>query len=143
MEKELLKLDDQICFALYASSREIIKRYTPVLDPIGLTYTQYIIFLALWEKDNIPVKELGGRLMLDSGTLTPVLKKLEARKLIERTRSRADERNVCITLTQAGVDLKEKALDIPEKIFCSTGLSMEQALALHGLLKQLLSGLCE
>lgn len=138
---DLLKLDNQICFALYVASKEVIKQYKPFLEPLGLTYTQYIIMLALWEKDDIYVKELGERLFLDSGTLTPVLKKMEVQGLVRRTRSHEDERNVTIQLTDAGAALKQQALEIPKKLFCTTGLSLEQATSLHAQLKILLHSL--
>ena len=118
---ELLKLENQLCFALYVSSREIIKGYKPLLDPLGLTYTAYITLLALWEKDKVPVRELGKRLHLDSGTLTPLLKKMEARGLVKRERSRQDERVVIITLTEQGHELKETAREIPRKLICASG----------------------
>ncbi len=129
---ELLKLDNQLCFALYVTSREIIKNYKPLLDPLGLTYTAYITFLALWEKDDITVKELGKRLYLDSGTLTPLLKKLEAKGLLERRRSPRDERNVYITLTDEGRALKEKAASVPMDLINASQFDVESG-------KQLLS----
>ena len=119
---ELLKLDNQLCFSLYVCSKEIIKKYKPLLDPYGLTYTGYIIMLALWEQDNINVKELGKRLYLDSGTLTPMLKKLESLNYITRNRSISDERNVYIHLTQKGLDLKTEAIHIPENLICTMHL---------------------
>ena len=103
--EDKLKLDNQLCFAVYVASKEIIKQYKPFLDPLGLTYTQYITLLALWEKSDISVKELGQRLFLDSGTLTPLLKKLEAMNLIERVRSSDDERLIIVSLTKKGLDL--------------------------------------
>ncbi|MDF2947928.1 MAG: transcriptional regulator [Bacillales bacterium] len=116
MSNEILKLQNQLCFALYACSKEINKKYKPLLDKIGLTYTQYITLLVLWEEDNITVKSLGNKLFLDSGTLTPLLKKLEKNGIIVRQRDKDDERNVFINLTQQGHELKEKALEIPEKL---------------------------
>jgi len=120
---ELLKLDNQLCFALYVCSKEIIKKYKPILDPLGLTYTSYITLLALWEEDNINVKDLGKKLYLDSGTLTPILKKLEAVSLVHRKRSEADERNVYISLTKEGKALKEKAATVPKELICSMASS--------------------
>lgn len=117
--EELLKLDNQLCFALYVCSKEIIRKYKPILDPLGLTYTGYITLLALWEKDNLTVKELGNRLYLDSGTLTPLLKKLESQGYIKRVRSAHDERNVVIELTPTGQELKKEAVHIPEQLICS------------------------
>lgn len=119
---EALKLDNQICFAIYACAREITKLYHPVLKELGLTYTQYIAMLALWERDRVTVKELGERLYLDSGTLTPLLKKLESLGYVLRARDRSDERQLLIEVTEAGRALKEKAFDVPEKVFCRTGL---------------------
>jgi DNA-binding MarR family transcriptional regulator len=124
---ESLKLENQLCFALYACSREITKLYKPVLDELGITYPQYISLLVLWEKDNITVKEMGHKLHLDSGTLTPLLKRLECMNLIKRIRDTVDERNVYIKLTSEGIDLRKKALGIPNKLLCSTGLSLQSA----------------
>jgi len=124
---EALKLDNQLCFALYACSREITKVYKPVLDKLGITYTQYISLLVLWEKDNITVKDMGKKLHLDSGTLTPLLKKLECMKLVKRTRDTVDERKVYVKLTDRGIELKKMAIEIPNKILCSTGLTLQSA----------------
>jgi DNA-binding MarR family transcriptional regulator len=138
MNDEMLKLDNQLCFAMYAASKEITRLYKPLLDTLGITYTQYITLLVLWEKDNITVKELGEKLYLDSGTLTPLLKKLEAMEIVKRTRDTKDERNVYVELTSKGRELKVSALKIPERIFCGTGLSIEDALDLKKKLKDLL-----
>jgi DNA-binding MarR family transcriptional regulator len=119
-DEEILKLDNQLCFALYVCSKEIIKLYKPLLEPFGLTYTGYITLLALWEKDHVTVKSLGERLYLDSGTLTPLLKKLESKNLLVRERSPEDERNVYITLTEEGQFLKEKVVDVPKELICSS-----------------------
>ncbi|WP_318011000.1 MarR family transcriptional regulator [Clostridium sp. FP1] len=127
MNYEPLKLDNQLCFALYACSREITKLYKPALDKLGITYTQYISLLVLWEKDNITVKEMGKKLHLDSGTLTPLLKKLECMELVNRTRDTVDERKVFVKLTEKGIELKEMAIEIPTKILCSTGLTLQSA----------------
>jgi DNA-binding MarR family transcriptional regulator len=127
LSDEVLKLENQLCFALYACSREITKLYKPILAELGITYTQYISLLVLWEKDNITVKTLGEKLHLDSGTLTPLLKKLECMNLVKRIRDTVDERNVYVTLTSEGLDLKKKALKIPNIILCSTGLSIQSA----------------
>jgi Transcriptional regulators len=143
MNSELLKLDNQLCFALYACSREINKLYKPYLDNLGITYTQYVTLLVLWEKDNITVKELGIKLHLDSGTLTPLLKKLEGLDVIKRIRDTKDERNVYVKLTDKGSKMKEKALEIPNKVFCGTGLSLEEAVSLRESLKHLLDNLNE
>lgn len=111
-----LKLENQICFAFYVCSKEIIRKYKPLLDPYNLTYTHYITLLALWEEDNVNVKDLGKKLYLDSGTLTPLLKKLENNGYITRERSLHDERNVYIKLTAKGWLLRDKMIDIPDKI---------------------------
>jgi DNA-binding MarR family transcriptional regulator len=113
MNYDKLRLDRQLCFPLYVCSKELIKNYKPLLDPLGITYTQYIAFMALWEDDNLSVKELGQRLYLDSGTLTPLLKKMEQQGFIKRERSLKDERNVYIKLTEKGLELKNKAVHIP------------------------------
>ena len=141
--EDKLKLDNQLCFAVYVASKEIIKQYKPFLDPLGLTYTQYITLLALWEKSDISVKELGQRLFLDSGTLTPLLKKLEAMNLIERVRSSDDERLIIVSLTKKGLDLKKEVIDIPDKIICSTNLNIENAVSLKIHLDILLGGMCK
>ena len=141
--EDKLKLDNQLCFAVYVASKEIIKQYKPFLDPLGLTYTQYITLLALWEKSDISVMELGQRLFLDSGTLTPLLKKLEAMNLIERVRSSDDERLIIVSLTKKGLDLKKEVIDIPDKIICSTNLNIENAVSLKKHLDILLGGMCK
>ena len=141
LDLEILKLDNQLCFALYACSREINKRYKPHLDTLGITYTQYVTLLVLWEKDNLTVKELGFKLHLDSGTLTPLLKKLESMDIITRLRDKEDERNVYIKLTEKGFEMKKEALQIPNKVFCETGLSLEEAISLRESLKHLLVNL--
>jgi DNA-binding MarR family transcriptional regulator len=123
----VLKLDNQLCFAVYACAREITKLYHPLLRELGLTYTQYITMLALWEEDRITVKQLGQRLYLDSGTLTPLLKKLEQMGLLTRERDKQDERSVIIALSEQGVNLKARAMDIPERLFCQAGVSQEEA----------------
>lgn len=120
--EDLLRLDHQLCFSLYVCSKEIIKKYKPLLDPLGLTYTGYIIMLALWEQDNITVKELGQQLYLDSGTLTPMLKKLESQDYVKRIRSSSDERNVFIQLTTMGKELKKEAMHFPEQLICTLKL---------------------
>lgn len=135
---DALKIDNQICFPLYACSREIIKQYKPFLDEIDLTYTQYITMMILWEKKELNVKELGKCLYLDSGTLTPLLKKLEAKGLLVRKRSEEDERNLIITITEAGENLKEQAVEVPEKIAQCVRLEAEEAIMLHQLLYKIL-----
>ncbi|BCJ94529.1 organic hydroperoxide resistance transcriptional regulator [Anaerocolumna cellulosilytica] len=139
--EEALKLDNQLCFALYVCSKEIIKKYKPLLDPLDLTYTGYIALLALWEKDEITVKELGNRLFLDSGTLTPLLKKLESQGFVTRIRSMDDERSVVIKLTDTGRNLKEQAFHIPQDLICSIDFSLDNTMGfmstLHTLMEQI------
>ena len=137
------KLSNQLCFPLYAASRKVIKLYTPILEPLSLTYTQYITLLVLWENDKITVKELGQRLFLDSGTLTPLLKKLENQNLIMRQRMPEDERNVAIILTEKGYEMKKKAAEIPFKVAECISLKLEDALELQRLLHLVLLSDCE
>lgn len=139
MSDEAQKLDNQLCFPLYAASRKIIRLYRPVLDPLGLTYTQYITMLALWERDGITVKELGERLFLDSGTLTPLLKKLESQGVITRARDATDERAVIVALTAQGRSLKAEAAHVPGTVAQCVGVSRADAVELHRLLHLLLS----
>ncbi len=132
MERDAaLRLDNQLCFAVYALSREITKRYQPHLKKLGLTYTQYITMLVLWEQDGLTVKQLGARLLLDSGTLTPLLKKLEAMGHLARSRDRNDERSVVISLTEQGRRLKEDARDVPRRMFCEGGVTQEETESLR------------
>ena len=138
MSKDMLNLDSQLCFPLYACSREVIKRYTPFLDDIGLTYTQYIAMMVFWEQKTSSVKSLGARLFLDSGTLTPLLKKMEAQGLVIRERSAADQRSVLVTITEKGEALREKALLIPEKVGACINLNAEDASTMYRLLYQIL-----
>lgn len=135
---EALKLDNQLCFPLYAAARRVTALYTPVLKPLGLTYTQYIIFLALWEENSMTVSRLMKRLFLDVGTLSPILKKLEREGYITRTRNEDDQRVVTVTLTESGRALKEKVRDVPLKIMRCINLSGEDAEKLHLLLHRLL-----
>ena len=134
-----LKLENQLCFPLYACAKEIVRNYTPFLDQIGLTYTQYITMMVLWEETQISVKALGERLFLDSGTLTPVLKKLEAKGLITRNRSKDDERSLLVATTDSGEALKGQAVTIPAKIGGCVKLSPEEAQALYILLHKLMA----
>ena len=136
--KSTLKLENQICFPLYACSRDVIKRYKPYLDEIDLTYTQYITMIVMWEEKSVTVKELGKRLNLDSGTLTPLLKKMEAKGLLTRKRSFEDERSLIVTITEEGERLMEKADGIPEKIQACSELNTEEAAVLRALLLKLL-----
>ena len=144
MEKkyEALKLSNQMCFPLYAASKEIVRRYKPVLDEIGLTYTQYITMMVLWEHESISVKDMGSLLYLDSGTLTPVLKKLEQKGFIKRQRDTEDERVLIVTVTDEGMALRDKALDVPARIACTVDLTMEEAQLLCGILQKLINGCC-
>lgn len=136
---ESLRLCNQLCFPLYAASREIVSRYKPVLDELDLTYTQYISMLVLWEHGTVSVKEMGQQLYLDSGTLTPVLKKLEQKGLLDRRRDTADERVLNVTVTDAGLSLREQALSVPEKLSCEMPLNDEERAALCSILHKLLS----
>ena len=133
-----LKIENQICFPLYACSREIIKSYKPFLDEIDLTYTQYISMMVLWEHKTMNVKAMGEILYLDSGTLTPVLKKLESKGYITRQRSTADERNLVVTITDAGEALKEKAVAVPAAIAKCSNLDPEEAAQLYRILYKML-----
>lgn len=141
--EDILRLDNQLCFALYACSKELLRRYEPVLAPLGLTYTQYIVMLALWERDGRTVKDLGESLCLDSGTLTPLLRRMEAKGILQKRRSIRDERLVDIFLTESGRALKEQARSIPERMFCLTGFSPEGAAALRETLQGFLARLKE
>ena len=136
--REVMKLDNQICFPLYAAARYVTGLYTPYLKELGLTYTQYITFLVLWERDGVSVSEIGSRLMLDNGTLSPMLKKMEQAGYIERKRSSDDDRVVIVSLTKKGRDLQEKAKEIPMKVGGCIDLPPEKAIQLHGLLHELL-----
>ena len=136
---DALKLDNQLCFPLYAAAREIIKQYHEPLQAIDLTYTQYIAMMVLWEEKEITTKALGKRLHLDSGTLTPVLKSLEKKGHITKRRDKADERLVICTLTAQGKALREKALAVPAEISKCVNLTPEEAQALYTLLYKLLN----
>ena len=140
MEKQYdcLRLDQQICFPLYACARETIKLYTPFLDQLDLTYTQYIAMLVLWEKRSVTVKEMGEALYLDSGTLTPLLKKMEAKGLLTRRRSAEDERSLIVTLTEAGLALRERAVEVPSQMARCVNLEPEERQELCRLLNKLL-----
>ncbi len=134
MAYDNLKLENQLCFPLYACSKEVIRRYKPFLEELNLTYTQYLVMLVLWEKEGLSVKEIGEMLFLDSGTLTPVLKKLESQGIICRERSSKDERSIKINLTEKGLKLEESASDIPQKIGSCINLTKEEAMELYKLL---------
>ena len=137
-EKEALKLENQLCFPLYAAARQVVSLYTPYLRSLGITYTQYIVFLVLWERDGIPVGELGRRLYLDNGTLTPLLKKLESAGYLTRSRAAEDERIVTVSLTESGRALREQAREIPLKVGSCIGLEEKDAVMLYDLLYKLL-----
>ena len=137
---DALRLENQLCFPLYACAREIVKRYKPFLDELDLTYTQYITMMVLWEHRQVTSKLLGEKLHLDSGTLTPVLKKLEEKGLIARQRDPQDERNLMVTLTEAGEALKIPAARVPAQMAGCVRLTPEEAKALYGLLYKLLNG---
>lgn len=136
--REAMKLSNQLCFPLYAASRNVIGLYTPYLNELGLTYTQYLVFLVLWEKDGITVSEICEKLKLDSGTVSPLLKKLQQAGYVQKVRSASDDRVVEITLTDAGKALQEKAKDVPAKVSSCLDLSPEKAKMLYELLYELL-----
>ena len=138
---ESLKLKNQLCFPLYACAKEIVRKYKPFLDEVDLTYTQYITMMVLWEQGELNVKRLGECLFLDSGTLTPLLKKLEAKGYLERKRSKEDERNLEVCITEKGKKLREKAVCIPEKMGKCIHLTSEEALQLYELLYKVLGEL--
>ena len=138
---DCLKLKNQLCFPLYACSKEIVRRYKPFLDRLDLTYTQYVAMMVLWDKRSVTVKELGQCLYLDSGTLTPVLKKLENKGYVSRHRSAEDERNLIVTITERGISLKDKAIEIPPQISCCISLEPEEAAELYRLLYKILGSL--
>ncbi|NLY87199.1 MAG: MarR family transcriptional regulator [Clostridiales bacterium] len=136
---DALKLENQLCFPLYAASRELIKKYKPYLDKLDLTYTQYIAMIVMWERGKINVKDLGERLFLDSGTLTPLLKSLEKKGFVTRSRDERDKRVLNVELTESGEKLKEKAIDIPYKVGGCARLDKQEREALRDILNKLLS----
>jgi len=138
---DVLKLENQLCFPLYACSREVIKQYRPYLDALDLTYTQYIAMMVFWENKKISVKELGNRLFLDSGTLTPVLKSLESKGYVVRTRSKEDERVLNVEITEKGEELKERALTVPQNVSSCIRLDANEAVELYRLLYKVLGSL--
>lgn len=142
-EFEYMKLENQLCFLLYASSREMTKQYKPLLDELNITYPQYLTLLLLWEHGTLNVKTMGELLYLDSGTLTPMLKRMEQNGLITRERSKEDERSVQIRLTEYGEHLKEKATAIPLRMLSGTGRSEEELKMLRGSLHELLQKLTQ
>ena len=138
--REAMKLKNQLCFPLYAAARQVTGLYTPLLQPLGLTYTQYLVFLVLWEQDGITVGEIGEKLLLDNGTLSPLLKKLQQAGYIERRRSAGDDRVVLVTLTEQGRALQERAKDVPRQAAGCVDLPPEKARELYTLLYELLNG---
>ena len=133
---EMLKLENQLCFPLYACAKEVVRRYTPLLEPLGLTYTQYIAMMVMWEHKSISVRDMGKMLFLDSGTLTPMLKKMEKSGWISRRRSREDERMVIVTITEKGEKLHEKAADVPVRMAGCVNLENDEAMQLYSLLNE-------
>ncbi|TGL60955.1 MarR family winged helix-turn-helix transcriptional regulator [Leptospira sarikeiensis] len=138
MNYDSLKLEKQICFPLYASSRAVTALYRPLLEEFDLTYPQYLVLLVLWETDKIPLKDIGDRLFLDSGTLTPLLKKMESNGLLTRERSDQDERSLVVRLTTKGKKLQKKAICIPERLLEESGLTLEKVTDLKRDLDELL-----
>ncbi len=136
---DVLKLDNQICFPLYAVSKEIVRKYTPFLNEIDLTYTQYITMMVMWEHQQVSVKELGKKLFLDSGTLTPLLKNLEKKGLVTRERSKEDERVLVVSITDEGRALREKAVEIPAKLGQCISLEPDEAIQLYTIIRKLLA----
>lgn len=141
IDPDALRLDNQLCFALYASSRAMTAAYRPLLEALGLTYPQYLVLLALWESNELSVGSLGARLFLDSGTLTPLLKRMEKRGLVRRMRSVDDEREVIVALTTEGRRLKSRAATIPEQMICKVQFSRERAMSLRSEVRALLDQL--
>ena len=143
MNNNILSLDNQICFPLYACSKEIIKKYKPYLDKLNLTYTQYITMLVLWENNEINVKALGEKIYLDSGTLTPLLKKLESKGYIVRLKNNKDGRNLVIRITNKGIELRDRAKSIPESIGKCINISKKDAFNLYQILHRILGEINE
>lgn len=135
---EMLKLDRQLCFPLYAVSKEIVRKYKPFLDEIDLTYTQYITMMVLWEQNEILVKDIGERLFLDSGTLTPVLNGLEKKGYATRRRSETDKRDVYAVITKKGIDLRDKAVEVPAKMGACITLDPQKAKELYQILHEMM-----
>ena len=135
---EKLKLENQLCFPLYACAKEVVRRYTPLLEPLGLTYTQYIVMMILWEHKSISVGDMGRRLFLDSGTLTPLLKKMERNGWLNRQRSKDDERVVIVSITDTGEALQEIVSEVPVKMAQCVKLESDEAIQLYTLLNKML-----
>ena len=138
---DALKLDNQLCFPLYACAKEVVRAYKPYLEELDLTYTQYITMMVLWEHREMKVKDMGRRLYLDSGTLTPLLKRLEEKGYVKRRRSREDERDLIVTVTEQGEALKERAVNVPKRLAACISIEPEKALALGSLLHEILGKL--
>lgn len=136
--KEMMKLKNQLCFPLYAAAREIVGLYTPYLKPLGLTYTQYLVFLVLWEKDGITVGEICEKLILDNGTLSPLLKKMEKDGFLKKARSKEDDRVVIVSLTEKGREMQQKAKDVPNRVAGCINFPQEKSQTLYTLLYELL-----
>ncbi|MGI5178032.1 MarR family winged helix-turn-helix transcriptional regulator [Dactylosporangium sp. CA-152071] len=141
--RDVLALDQQVCFALYTASRAVTARYRPLLDELGITYPQYLVLLVLWEQDQRTVKEIGAALRLDSSTLSPLLKRLEAAGLVTRARRADDERSVTIQLTAAGAALRERARDVPGRLVCEGGLGIDELDELRETLVRLTGALID
>jgi DNA-binding MarR family transcriptional regulator len=142
-EDEYLRLDNQLCFPLYAASRLVVQAYTPLLAELGITYPQYLVLMILWEHDGATVTEIGARLYLDSGTLTPLLKRLDSAGFVRRTRRSGDERAVENWLTPRGVALKKRAVAVPKELFCQLGMDGADFVKLRNSLQQLLGRLAK
>ena len=140
---DVLKLENQICFPIYACSKEIIKKYRPLLRELDLTYTQYLVMLIMWEYKSMKIKELGEKLLLDSGTITPVVKSLEKKDFLEKRRSDEDERIVEVSVTELGCITREKAVEIPSKLIECIGLDEKEGIQLYSLIRKLLLKLQE
>lgn len=134
-----LRLENQLCFPLYACAKEVVRRYKPILDELDITYTQYITMMALWEHRSLSVKDIGAMVCLDSGTLTPLLKKLEEKGYVERSRDRDDERVLTVSVTEKGMDLRERALSVPGSVATCIPISPEEALILARILRRMMA----
>lgn len=140
---DVLKLENQMCFLLYACSKEVMRKYRPLLDELDLTYTQYLVMLVLWERRNVSVKEVGDCLCLDSGTLTPLLRKLESKGYVVRSRCSDDERKLSVSLTEKGLELRDRAVDIPRKMSGCVQLDEGEGVAMYSNLRKILSQLLQ
>lgn len=140
-KEELLLLDRQLCFPLYSAANAVVRAYRPLLDELDLTYAQYLVMMVLWQTNGISVKALGERLYLDSGTLTPLLKRLEAKGIVERKRSQTDERVRELYLTQQGTELKEQALSVPNAMVCKLNLELDELITLKSICEKVINKL--